>query len=76
MICQKCKEQGLKSKVYSGGGSTTLMYCPPFYDEDGHYHCHDSNTTTAEYSCSNGHTWTEHHRGTCWCGWPIEKEEK
>ena len=66
-ICPQCKEVGLKSTVYPG--ITTAMYCQPFYDEDGNFHDHGDNTATSEYSCSNGHKWTESPKGKCWCGW-------
>jgi hypothetical protein len=69
MICSECKKVGKKSKVYSGASSSTLMHCQPFYDEDGKYHNHDMNITTTNYSCSNGHSWQEHYRSSCWCGW-------
>lgn len=69
MKCPQCKKEGKKSKVYPGVGYTTCMYCPPFYDEEGKYHNHDGNVTTQEYSCSNGHKWTERTTGSCWCGW-------
>ena len=72
VICLECKKQGLKSKVYPGGSTTTLMYCQPFYDEEGNYHHHDYNTTTTEYSCSKGHKWVEHRGGSCWCGWSAD----
>ena len=68
MICPQCKKKGEKSKVYPGMGTSTLMHCPPFYDEDGKYHHHDSNRHTQEYSCSNGHKWAEENHGSCWCG--------
>ena len=74
MICPECKRQGLKSRVYVGTSSVTLMYSAPFYDEEGKYHDHDPNTRTTSYSCSNGHKWVESSCGSCWCGWP--KEEK
>jgi len=73
MICPECKKSGLKSTVYPHGSSTTLMYCQPFYDEDGNFHYHDFNTTTTDYSCSNGHRWSESHKGKCWCGWDGDK---
>lgn len=76
MICPKCKKKGLKSRVFPGTGTTTLMYCQPFYDEQGQYHHHDSNVNTMEYECSNGHHWTEQASGECWCGWPNNKKEK
>lgn len=49
--------------------TTTSMYCPIFYDEDGECHNHDANTLTTQYKCSNGHEWTESTGGSCWCGW-------
>lgn len=69
MKCPQCVKEGKKSKVYPGVSMTTAMWCPPFYDEEGNYHHHDSNVTTTEYSCSNGHKWTEKTSGSCWCGW-------
>ena len=75
MLCPECQKQGLKSKVYPGVGSRTLQWCPPFYDEEGNYHNHDSNTTSTEYSCSRGHAWVERTTGSCWCGWPEKKEK-
>lgn len=54
MICPRCKELGLKSKIYDSG-STTVMCCPAYYDEDGKYHVHDTNMSTTTMSCSNGH---------------------
>ena len=76
MICPTCKKEGKKSKVYPGMGTSTLLFCPPFYDEDGKYHNHDSNRHTTEYSCSNGHKWAEENHGSCWCGWGKKKEVK
>ena len=73
MKCVECGKQGWKSNVYPGTGSTTLMYCAPFYDEDGRHHIHDSNTTTRSYTCSQGHEWREDSSGTCWCGWPDKE---
>lgn len=72
MICPKCKKLGKKSTVYPGIASTTLLYCQPFYDEEGNYHDHDCNTTTTTYRCSNGHEWMESHEGKCWCGWSAD----
>jgi predicted RNA-binding Zn-ribbon protein involved in translation (DUF1610 family) len=59
MICPQCAAQGLQSCVYVGYGSTTLLYCQPYYDTAGRYHIHDSNTTTQYFSCSNGHQWSQ-----------------
>lgn len=74
MICPQCKEQGLKSMVYPGPSRTTLLYCQPFYDEKGKYHDHDMNTTTTSYQCSNGHSWEEKNKKSCWCGWPGKEK--
>lgn len=75
MICPECKSNGEKSNVYPGGSQRTLMYFPPYYDENGKYHNHDSNTTTTSYRCSNGHNWSDKRRGSCWCGWGADKVE-
>jgi len=74
MICPVCTKKRLKSKVYPGISLTTLMYFPPFYDEEGKFHDHDNNRITTNYACSNGHQWTEKITRSCWCGWP-EKEK-
>ena len=74
MICPKCKEQGRKSTIRVGVSMSTAMYCTPFYDEEGKYHHHDSNTTETSYTCSNGHEWTERTSGSCWCGWKADHE--
>jgi hypothetical protein len=73
MICPQCKAEGKKSHVYPGHSTSTLMYCPPFYDEEGRYHNHDMNTHTTYYRCSNGHEWAENSSPVCWCGWPNKK---
>lgn len=57
MKCPVCENKGQKSIVTSLGGTTTLGYNPPFYDEEGEYHVHDYNTTRQGYKCSNGHVW-------------------
>lgn len=69
VLCKECRSKGQKSRVFHGASMTTLLYCQPYYDEDGRYHNHDSNRTTTELHCSNGHSWTEISGGTCWCGW-------
>ena len=68
MICPECKEQGLKSKVFYNGGTVTLMYFQPWYDEDGVYHHHDGNTHTNSYNCSNRHSWTTKTKSKCPAG--------
>jgi len=65
MKCPVCEKEELKSFVYPGMSTSTLMYCSPYYDEDGKYHSHDANTHTTQYSCSNGHNWSESSTGIC-----------
>ena len=57
MKCPVCIEKGLKSCVYVGATTTTLMYAQPYYDEDGNYHYNDPNTIYTSYHCSRGHKW-------------------
>lgn len=69
MKCHKCKDQGKKSTISIGIGTSTSAYYTPHYDEDGKHHFHDSNECIQSYNCSNGHIWTETSYGSCWCGW-------
>jgi len=69
MICPVCKKKGLSCIVSVHGGSQTLIYSEPYYDEEENWHYHDPNTTTSNYSCSNGHRWSVTVGGSCWCGW-------
>ena len=57
MICEKCKDQGGKSRVYPGIPTTTSMYYHPYYDEDGNFVDENPNTITWSHRCSNGHRW-------------------
>lgn len=59
MKCKTCQEQGLTSKVFDQGSTSTLMAFSMFWDEGGVRHVHDPNTHTYLYSCSNGHRWAE-----------------
>lgn len=69
MKCKQCISEGKKSTVYPGHGMVTKEGPVSYYDEDGHYHYHDSNTSTMIYKCSNGHSWKESKRThpPCWC---------
>ena len=67
MICPECIKAGLKSMVYVGGSSSTLMMYDHYFDEDGKEHFHNPNTTTTSYSCSQGHKWVEGTLSKCWC---------
>jgi hypothetical protein len=57
MRCPTCEAAGQKSRVYPGMTSTTCMGSQRYWDEEGVYHCHDPNTTSQRFSCSNGHVW-------------------
>lgn len=71
MICPTCQAEGKTSTIRIGERMTTLMYCAPFYDEQGAYHHHDLNIKTQSYSCSQGHAWDEKSRTPCpSCVWP------
>lgn len=75
MICPKCKNENKKSRVYCYGSFSTLMYFRPFYDENGFYHHHDSNTYTDSYQCSEGHRITVTSKGKCEsCNWGHNTE--
>lgn len=55
MKCPVCVERGEKSTLHVSGGLTTLLAPYSYYDEDGEHHYHDRNTSSSEWSCSNGH---------------------
>ena len=63
MKCPECEKLGLKSKIFVGASSSTLLAAMPYYDEEGNYHYNDLNTTSTSYTCSNGHSWTESNKG-------------
>lgn len=72
MICQRCKDEGKKSKVYSLGVSRTLMSFSPYWDENDVFHSHDPNSVREGFKCSNGHVLDRRIRNTCQCGWKQE----
>jgi hypothetical protein len=62
--CSECQMMGMKSRVYQGITTMTLLYCQPYYDELGNIVYPPSpNKGTTTYRCSNGHNWTGEHRG-------------
>ena len=65
MICPICKFKKIKSIVKPHGGSSTAMYCSPYYDENGNYHNHDLNIISESYSCSNSHHWVLKFHNPC-----------
>lgn len=58
MKCPKCEELGLMSTVRVGASITTCAAASSWYDEEGNYHYYDPNSTTTNYSCSQGHAWS------------------
>jgi hypothetical protein len=63
--CHRCNQLGLASTVTVGTIVTTAMGASGFYDEAGAYHYHDPNRQTSEFSCSQGHRWTEQRQAPC-----------
>jgi hypothetical protein len=63
--CPICEREGRESTVRVGPSTVTLAYCAPFYGQDGAYHHHDTNTTTTQLACSNGHAFLEKRRSRC-----------
>jgi hypothetical protein len=65
MKCLECEKYGKVSYVYEGPSFRTAMNDCRFYDKDGNFHCHDWNTTSTLYSCSNGHQWSKQFKKKC-----------
>lgn len=65
MKCPECVASNQASRVYRKGCTKALMGWSPYYDEDGKYHSHDGNVTTAGFSCSNGHYFQRKYRDRC-----------
>jgi len=53
--CSACIWLGVRSTVTEGLCSSTLLYIPGHFDEDGKYHAPPSQTTCV-HRCSRGHT--------------------
>lgn len=67
MICEECKNQGLKSRVHEEYTSKSLMFNQVYYDEEGKHHHHDMNTLTTYYACSNGHNFVKKQKPVWLC---------
>jgi hypothetical protein len=65
LFCPACQRLNQKSRVYSEGGSSTLLYNAPYYDENGKYHNHDPNWYNTSYHCSEGHSFSISCRTSC-----------
>lgn len=60
MKCPQCIKEDKRSTVNQGHVNYTLAYIPIQYDEDGKLMVFPTkNNTTTNYSCSNGHSWSE-----------------
>lgn len=59
MKCPECIKEGKRSIVTEDGCFSTGMYSPPTWDEEGNRIDVNINITTINYSCSNGHNWSE-----------------
>jgi hypothetical protein len=57
--CPECEKTGQTSQVRGHGGISTMAYCNNYWDENGKYIINMCNTCTHDYSCSNGHHWSE-----------------
>lgn len=61
-ICVACQKEDKKSTIMAPmyGTTTLIAHSPGYHDEEGIYHSNiNPNTTTYEYTCSNGHSWSE-----------------
>lgn len=66
--CPFCEKEGKKSSLPIPGSTTTDIYCPPYFDEEGEYHNHDENWNTAIWECSLGHRFMRRTRSSCPAG--------
>lgn len=68
MICQDCRNSGLRSRVYIQDSFYDLQVSQDrFFDEDGRWHVHDENETKTTYKCTRGHSWYDVKYAICWC---------
>lgn len=65
MKCPTCETEGQLSRVDLSRGRTTLFSPETYYDEDGDYHNHDTNSTTYQWRCSRGHRGRATTRQAC-----------
>lgn len=82
MKCPECVATGQRSRVYPGARGAFYRGEAPFYDEDGVFHRHGTDTERRDFSCSIGHQWTERTErrlcltdGCTWAGIVSNPEE-
>lgn len=73
MICKTCHEGGKKNIIFEEGSQITLIGIKHFHDNIGRRHFHGLNKTTTRYRCSEGHSWLNTYKKSCWCGWPNKE---
>lgn len=80
MLCPKCQQEGLKSRVYVGIEHVLSCSprCAPHYDEEGNYHYHCTYKVEQSFSCSEGHVFMERVWHECPnpnCDWKEKEDE-
>jgi hypothetical protein len=57
MRCPECERTGQRSKLFMPDGylTTDMGGSRNYYDEDGHRHSHEVNSSSGQAHCSNGH---------------------
>jgi hypothetical protein len=64
MICNQCREQGMKSTLNVDNRYMNMVHRPGYYNEDGRYILPSSeDLMVTSYRCSNGHQFTLRSNG-------------
>ena len=71
MICEECREAGLRSIVRVDSSKQSKMASQHFFDEQGQEHSHNPNVAHTFFRCSNGHRFEETSSWECFCGWKV-----
>ena len=59
MRCLECIKENKRSIVTQGITTSYAIYRPIQYDENGHLIQNTNKDSQTQYSCSNGHSWSE-----------------
>jgi len=65
MKCQKCQDEGLRSRLFVKQVDSPATSVQVYYDENGKLHQHDPVGMSTDYRCSNGHSWTAYATPFC-----------
>lgn len=70
MICEGCKKDEKKSRIYETYEYKELHDVGDYYDEEGYFHQHRAPIINYIFKCSNGHIWKKESGIVCkWlCG--------